>query len=426
MKKATFALLLGVLLVVNPARVAEAVDANAAAMASALNLYNQKNYAGAADAFEAICRTASPNARLYYYIILASNGCGRNGRAKQLAQYLKQNFPNSQEAISAARLYPEISQPAKGASDGLPDSIKKALSPQMQALLATDAGKAAMEKVIKEQSSNLETIRKAEQQGIVIKPQAVAAAMVPPKPAKGEKRAEHPFTAEDIAKDGAAGIDQSRHPNCWFEASMSALAELPRGQRLLASMIRSAKDDDYVVRFPNDGVEYVITPKAIQDSGIHDKALWATLIECAQIRKFPNNEGAAGDYNDQSRLEIGLGCITGCKAEILLMRQATDEQIASFVGGAITSNNPIVAGTYGESYYSGMPLLAVPQHAFTIVGFDAAKRMVIFRNPWGRNPNYSLPGDTAHTQFEMLDDGKFKMSVSLVQKYFGQLARSFI
>jgi len=53
--------------------------------------------------------------------------------------------------------------------------------------------------------------------------------MTPPAPRKTGKD-DHPFTAEDIAHDGAHGIDQSRYPNCWFECSMSALAQLPRGQ----------------------------------------------------------------------------------------------------------------------------------------------------------------------------------------------------
>ena len=40
--------------------------------------------------------------------------------------------------------------------------------------------------------------------------------------------ADHPFTAADIARDGAGAIDQSDYPNCWFEASMSSLASLPQ------------------------------------------------------------------------------------------------------------------------------------------------------------------------------------------------------
>lgn len=207
---------------------------------------------------------------------------------------------------------------------------------------------------------------------------------------------------------------------------MAALAELPRGQRLIASMIRKKESNDYIVRFPNDGVEYAVTAKDLLVSGIKDKALWASIIECAEIKKFPDNKGAEGAGGDQSRLEVGLQCITGCKAEIVYPRNASVQELSSFIGGAIKSQNPVVAGTFNASHFDG-PIIVFPLHAYTVVGFDPTRNMVTLRNPHGLgSQQFELPEDPKHEEFEQLDGGLCKMSLTRFQKCFHSVARSFI
>lgn len=373
----------------------------AAESPNAYALYNQQKYAQAADAFEALIRTATPNARLYYYAVLANRGSNRMARAHQLCQYLVANFPSTTEASYAERLYPDTAPKSSKGADELPDALK---GKSVAELMKTEEGRKAVEAALAKKDSAA----------------AAAAATVSPAMAKskGGRAGDRVFSAQDIGKDGEGGIDQMYYPNCWFESSMSALAMLPRGRKLMADMVRyGGKPGDYVVRFPGDGAEYTITDKILEDSGIHDKALWATLIECGQTLKFPNDNGG--------QLADGLGCLTGVRAETLSPGAASDQELASFIEGAVKSQNPIVCGS--QYYYTGGPMLVVPAHAYTIIGFEPASGMIKIRNPHGVNSQrFTLKNDTNHQKFEQLDDGVFKMHLSLFKVYFSQVARAFI
>jgi len=362
------------------------LSANAAdsAVLKAYNLYNQKQYGPSADAYETIIRTASPEPRLYYYAALANKAAGRAARARQLFDYIAKNFGGTQEGL--------MSQSALG----IAPSAGAVAAPGLPAATAT----------------------------AVPGPTAAASAG----PSLPRVKGGLAFTPEEIAKEGANAIDQSRYPNCWFEASMSALAQLPRGQRLLANMIHYGQGDKYVVRFPGDGKEYVVSEADCEEAGITNRALWASLLECAQIKKFPNNQGAGGAYDDQSRLEVGMGCITGSKAEILMMNANTSaSELSSFIGGAVRSGNPIVAGTYGDSALRDLPDLVIGGHAYTIIGIDQSRNMVTVRNPHGAgSQRFNLADDPNHLKFEQKGDGVFKMNLELIPRYFHSMARSFI
>ena len=402
----------------------------------AFALYGQKKYAAAADSFERLMKT-SLNARTLYYAALANRACNREGRAKQLFQYVATNFPTTQEASYAKQALGSAaaatataatgnSAATAGTPDDLPESVKAALSPEMRAMLDTPEGKAAIMAAMKNHAPQAAAIRQAERKGSLTTTNVKAAVKANEKgelpPVK-----EHPYTAADIAKLGPKGIDQSMYPNCWFEAAMSALAGLPRGQRLLADMIHGKDALSYVVKFPGDGHEYTVSHESIVNSGIENKALWASIIECAQLQKYPWNEGAQGPGEDQSRLEVGMQCITGKKAEIIEVEDASPAQLSSFIGGAVKSGNPIVAGTEDRSVLRKMHPLVFPNHAYTIIGFEPAKNLILMRNPHGQGSReFELKSDPNHFEFEQLEDGKFKMSVAKFKQYFYSVARSFI
>lgn len=405
-------------------RLLAANNASDAAMRNAWLLYTQRKFGGAADGFESLLASQPPSARLYYYAALANREAGRQLRAKQLFEYIAAHFAKSQEATYAQQqLHAKSSVAAKpAATDDLPESVKNALPPEMQAMLGTEAGRLAVKQVLQQQGQNIEVVRQAEAHGGVNK-RAVVSAMLNQTPTKGKGGTEYPFTAADIARDGAAGIDQSANPNCWFEASMAALAELPRGQKLIASMIRVGKNGGYVVRFPGDGVEYNISDQELAASEVQDKAKWASILECAQLQKFPDNAGANGADNDQSRLEVGLGSITGRKAELLAPSKSEAQEVSRFISGAVKSQNPIVAGTFPSQV--SMPIVSL--HAYTIIGFDPSRSLITIRNPHGsHSQKFELFSDPHHLDFEQMEDGVFKMSIPMFQKCFSQVARSFI
>lgn len=413
----------------NPVKKSAPSSQTSSAVSAAYGLYSQKKFAASADAYEAIIRTATPTAQLYYYAALANRASGRNNRAKQLCEFVIAHFPGSQESTYSKSMFSATASGAQARDEELPESVKNALPPEMQAMLQTPAGKAAIREAMAKQSANLATVRQAEKQGKLPDTVVKEARMsLTAKPVFGQKTgATRPFTAADIAALGANGIDQSRFPNCWFEASMAALAELPRGQALMASMIRYGDKGSYVVRFPGDGKEYVVSQEFLEETGIHDKALWASIIECAQVQKFPQNAGAEGAEANQSRLEVGLQCITGCKAEVIMPSTCSAQELSTFIGGAVSSKNPIVCGTFMAGTLGGYPDLVIPQHAYTVIGFDASRNMITIRNPHGANSRrFASTTDPNHQEFEQMNDGVFKMNIPLFQKYFHSIARSFI
>lgn len=402
---------------------------------SAFTLYEQHNYSAAAASFERLLQR-NPNARLCYYAALANRASAKELRAQQLFQYVISNYPNTLEAsyckqaLAKTPLFqaPQPSAPEKAASQqDLPESVKNSLAPDMQALLDTPDGRQAVKEIIQEKAEEARKIQKAENQGILTKDtiasikQSSSAAIQP------HHSSDHPISGADIARDGANGIVQSHNPNCWFEASMAALAQLPKGQNLLANLIISTDSDSYTVHFPNDGAEYVITQKDLEATGAKDNAIWASVIECAELEKFPNNEGLPKNHKGESRVEVGLSCLTGCQAEVILPARSSDGEISSFIQKAVQSQNPIVAATQPLALISDLPLLVVPEHAYTILALDSSKNMITLRNPHGwRAKRFDLASDPKHLEFEQLDNGVFKMSIDTFQKYFRIIARSFI
>jgi hypothetical protein len=375
----------------------------ASQVAAAVNLFNQKKYLVAADAFEPILRTATPEPRLYLYAGLANQQAGRAARARQLFDYITTNFAQASEATYVQKLNLPGGQTVVTTTTTTTTTGPKGTV--ANALASANAGSGGPT------GAEAEIIRQ------------MMGGNAPPtsKRVKGAQV----FSEDEIAKSGANGISQSGYPNCWFQASMSALAQLPRGQRLLARMIHYGNGEDYVVRFPGDGVEYIVSEADCMANRIHNGALWASLLECAQIKKFPNNQGANGE-SGTSRLELGMSCITGCKAEELFPKGSDPGAISSFIGGALRSNSPIIAGSLDPMNVSG-PQLTIGPHAYTIIGIEPSKNMVIFRNPHGRRGDrFSLPSDPQHLKFEQLDDGVFKMNIELIPTYFYSMARSNI
>lgn len=219
-------------------------------LTKSLGFIQRKKYAESADAFEKLLKTQPPHARLLYQAVLSNYSANRRGRARQLCQYIITNFGTTREAQFCKKLFPEPASTTKSEPEKKPEEKPK-----------EDDKKVAQKKKTDDNDEDDEDDEEKEK--------ATAKFTID----KNAKKGTLAFTPQQIAKDGASGIDQTINPNCWFEASVSALAELPRGQRLLASMIKIDSDDTYLVRFPGDGVEYKITELDLKRVGVKDKAL---------------------------------------------------------------------------------------------------------------------------------------------------------
>jgi hypothetical protein len=370
------------------------------ALRSAWALYNQQKYAASADAFEILIGKSTPNARLYYYAAVADKSSNRLARAKQLLQYVTTNFPGSPEAASAQKLLLDSAPKNASATDGLPESLK---GKSVEELMQTEEGRKALKEALNKQKAATST-------------STLVASSAPTLTDKSKhaKESSQAFTSEAIAEDGSHGITEfTYNPNCWFECSLAALAMLPRGQELLTRMIQGSNGGTYIIRFPADGVAYTITPQQMEASRVRDKALWATLIHCAQVMKFRGGGG----------LEEGLTCLTGKKAEKLFAAHTTEQALSRFIGDAVKSQNPIVCESVDD--FGTLPELMEANHAYTIVGFDPATNMISIRDPHGDNSRrFRLKTDPEHQKFEQLNDGTFKLHISLFPQYFTAVARS--
>lgn len=394
--------------------------------AGAVKLYTDKQYPQAAEAFERLLTSGKTDARTYYYAALANLAARRNLRAKQLFDYVIAAFPSSQEAglAKSAMIYFGKSTAAKDATM-VAGATASAVS---TASAGAPSSGAAVQSVASAAGSRLSpagsnVIMRTPKQSSTGSEGATTAKLN--LFARPHHKGEFVFTPEEIAREGANGIDQTNAPNCWFEAAMSALAQLPRGQKMLAKMITYGEGESYMVRFPGDGREYQITEERLDDSGVDCKAKWASLLDYAERLKFPHNIGASGPDGDMHRLQVGLSCMTGCRADMLIPNQASTQEISSFICGAVVSKNPITCGTSGRNGRVWAPI--IENHAYTIIGFDSARNMVIIRNPHGReSETFSMPDDPHHLKFEQLTDGVFKMNLELFKDAFGSVCRSFI
>lgn len=275
-----------------PVTVSGAKPASAAAWA----LYGANKFAESSDVFETVLKTSAPSARLYYQAAIANYSANRRGRARQLCTYVVQNFRSTQEAAQCTRLFPELAQAAAAPvaatargpelldENNLPVNFFDKMEPSVRERLKTPQGKVALKAAVADYNKRAlaAAAKNAESAGasqmvIVSKGGSLRTKTSPFPPDAALKRGDHPFSAAQVARDGAKGIDQGANPNCWFEASMAALAELPRGQRLLASMITYGGNGMYVVRFPGDGEEYKIDEQTLDRHGVRDTAQWASL-----------------------------------------------------------------------------------------------------------------------------------------------------
>ncbi len=406
-----------------------------------VSLYEQNQYQAAAEFFET--EAAHSTATVTYYAVLANLRCNRSIRAKQLAHYVLTRYPGTTEAslcqavlrASGENVDTEKSKDASAiekagdvtASSKSGKSLKTGDAPSTDASAKTSGTRKSNEIASASSSSSSSTAPPNITSGSTSasKSNSSSADAKQQKTGASAERVQYPhqlFTADDIAKVGASGVDQTSNPNCWFESSLAALAMLPRGQRMIAQMITQVDPQSYVVKFPNDGNEYKIDKAELTASKIHDTALWAGLIDCAESRRYPHNQNMG---SEKSWVETALGCVTGGRVEVVGVASLSPAELSSFIGGAVSSKNPIVCSTKWEH---NLPDIVFCGHAYTITEFDPAKQMITLRNPHGRySKSFSrLPDDPQELHFKQLKGGFSQMDIETFQKYFTTVGRSFI
>lgn len=233
----------------------------------------------------------------------------------------------------------------------------------------------------------------------------------------GDPNTEHPFTADYIAKEGVQGIDQLRHGDCVFEASLAAVAGTPEGQQTISDSI-TRDGDNFVVTFPGDRDNPITVTKAdLEKYGSENSATWAQIMETALVKEHPDL--AQADY--PATLPNGEKATPAQQALYLLTGEEasksdadSDEEIGRKVNEALNNGQPVVAFCADDA--NG---LLVSGHEWTVTGYDPNTNEITVRNPWGDQGKYQDPQGMEGMQ--QLPEGAVKMPLDTFQKYFKEV-----
>jgi hypothetical protein len=179
-----------------------------------------------------------------------------------------------------------------------------------------------------------------------------------------------------------ADINQGGVADCAFLASLAETAL--RAPNQILNMFVVNGDGTYTVRFYRSGVtEYVTVDSYLPTSGVAgtpNGELWGALAEKAYAQFFE----ILGEVNAYSSIDFQYAYST--------LAHITGQNTAAFAYTSSSTSLTTFANAWsiGEmicliSYSSGTSSGIVANHAYAVVGYDAASSTVTLFNPWGIN-----------------------------------------
>lgn len=193
----------------------------------------------------------------------------------------------------------------------------------------------------------------------------------------------HPFSPADIARDGISGIKQGRYGNCWFEASLGALALTQSGQRQLSDDIVSPQPGEYAVTLPGLPGTVNISDADIDRMNLVNPARWASVIECAERTARPNNEDSQGAAYGQPAIKLGLEILTGRPVRFLRPSDVSAGELSQLLSQLTNSGTPAVIATKSPRENGQAMQLISPNHAYTVIAYNSGNGAITLRNPHG-------------------------------------------
>lgn len=268
---------------------------------------------------------------------------------------------------------------------------------------------------------------------------------------------------------GPQYVKQGGIYDCRFLASVSSLANTPRGRKLIADSIHKEADGNYKITLPGINREFLIAPLTPLESMCYaraisynhaDSGLWLPLLEKAYGTYRNENQGPyftfmrtikhgifEGRFTDQTELPgfaatfggsddigakvfvgkdlrdyptfnhecgdfgIGAGYVTVRQMESWIDRQKAKakylSEMDSVLDKAIKRQALVIASTSGNLKSSAYGVR--PRHAFAVLGYDHDRRIVKIGDPYGSGdlilPKTGKPADG-------VNDGIFWLSLS--------------
>lgn len=229
----------------------------------------------------------------------------------------------------------------------------------------------------------------------------------------------------------AAGIAQGAHGDCWFESSLAAVVRSPQGQQLVSNMIVQKADDVYEVTFPDEpSKSYPVTKRDFTEYEVRDKALWASIVEVASIKRFPQLQGKAHGANTHGipTVYTGLKAMTGHEPKLVIPANLEKLVLAQLIDKNLKEQIPMVVASRSPQKLPAPGV--VPNHVYTVIDFDAPSDTITLRNPFGKSGKRHYPELPAlgEQKYGVTDagGGLIKMNLSDFGLYFRYLASASI
>lgn len=196
----------------------------------------------------------------------------------------------------------------------------------------------------------------------------------------------HIPNAELFGEDGPSldDINQGAIGDCWWMASMGALAQTEEGRNQLQSMITENPNGTYTVRFP-DGERVTVTPffpvkkagnTAYAQPGGDPPVIWPLVLEKAMAEK-------AGGYGDLvgGRASEGMETLTGQDSSTYDTGDITQSELEGWLEeGGVTASSLQEDDSEGKEPYEDGRFVA--GHAYVVQGVTSDGKVQLY-NPWG-------------------------------------------
>jgi hypothetical protein len=219
----------------------------------------------------------------------------------------------------------------------------------------------------------------------------------------------HPFVNE-ITRDRHNGVMQGPIGNCWFEASLSAVADSPRGPEILSRMI-TLSSQAYTVKFPNFQT-ITITDGQIAQANLRDPSKWASIFELAEIEVYPDNSPSRGASIGNPGVKVGLELLTGKQVTFVRPDSMSMGELSLLLDRLHSEGQPVTMASKSPQEHRQRIQPVVPNHAYSLVDFDRNSGLITLRNPLGN------PGPSGHGLVRVVAQDEIQVDLPTFSTFF--------
>lgn len=228
-------------------------------------------------------------------------------------------------------------------------------------------------------------------------------------------------TPDPIDSITPEAIDQEQVGDCYFLASVAAVAKTKEGKESLKNMIEDNKDGTYTVRFPGNPraitVDEPTDAELAHGAAAGKEGVWVAVLEKAYAKYQAKEtgekprymtDGIEGGYTNEA-----LELLTNKRVKDVSLYDTSKDEMHKILTKSMEDDRPVTCeiddpdDEETESKKEDNPAGLPTGHSYTVTGYDPATKMVTVRNPWGSGEPKDKDGKTLDGN----NDGTFTMSL---------------